>query len=164
MAAGTTAHDHHDFASSRPGLVPAASVDRRRVVGSPAAIDTAFTPERWQPARGNPRRCRSDAGVPAFEHRMPHPHAPETDVPRAAYALHSARTAIRGDRTADARLTRRERQVLHLVASGLTDREIGLCLCIGARTAEWHLGNVFNKLGLSSRAAAAAYAVRHGIA
>ncbi len=69
-----------------------------------------------------------------------------------------------GDPAPCHRLTRRERQVLQLVASGSTDRQIGDHLCIGARTAEWHLANVFIKLGLSTRAAAAAYAVRHGLA
>jgi DNA-binding CsgD family transcriptional regulator len=58
------------------------------------------------------------------------------------------------------RLTRRERDVLRLVADGCTDREVAAQLCIGARTVEWHLGNAFNKLGVSTRAAAVAAALR----
>jgi DNA-binding CsgD family transcriptional regulator len=61
-------------------------------------------------------------------------------------------------------LTRRERDVLRLVAEGLTDREIAGALFIGDRTVESHLGNVFAKLDLHSRSAAAVYAVRHGLA
>ncbi len=58
------------------------------------------------------------------------------------------------------RLTRRERDVLRLVADGGADREIAARLGIGVRTVEWHLGNAFNKLGVSSRAAAVAAALQ----
>ncbi|HEU0116618.1 MAG TPA: LuxR C-terminal-related transcriptional regulator [Thermomicrobiales bacterium] len=64
----------------------------------------------------------------------------------------------RGD--APLALSRREREVLRQVAAGRTDREIAAQLCIGARTVEWHLGNAFNKLGVSTRAAAVAAALR----
>jgi predicted ATPase/DNA-binding CsgD family transcriptional regulator len=57
-------------------------------------------------------------------------------------------------------LSPRERDVLRLVAEGCTDREIAAQLCIGARTVEWHLGNAFNKLGVSTRAAAVAAALK----
>ena len=60
-------------------------------------------------------------------------------------------------------LTRREREVLRLVAEGQTDRAIAAALSIGERTVEWHLTNAFNKLGVSTRAAAAAAALRRGL-
>ncbi len=60
-------------------------------------------------------------------------------------------------------LTRREREVLRLVAEGRTDREIAAALFIGERTVEWHLTNAFNKLGVGTRAAAAAAALRLGL-
>jgi non-specific serine/threonine protein kinase len=60
-------------------------------------------------------------------------------------------------------LTRRERDVLRLVAEGATDREIAAALFISDRTVEWHLANIFGKLGLKSRAAAAAYAAQRNL-
>ena len=60
-------------------------------------------------------------------------------------------------------LTPREREVLRLVAGGQTNREIGEALWIAARTVAWHLANLYAKLGVDSRAAAA-YATRHGLA
>jgi predicted ATPase/DNA-binding NarL/FixJ family response regulator len=65
---------------------------------------------------------------------------------------------------ADGCLTRREREVLRLVAAGRSDREIAAALSISPRTAEWHVTNVLSKLDLDSRVAAAAFAIRHGLA
>jgi non-specific serine/threonine protein kinase len=64
----------------------------------------------------------------------------------------------------DFRLTQRELQVAHLVSEGLTDREIAARLFIGRRTAEWHLKQIFNKLGFSSRAQVASWVAREGAA
>jgi DNA-binding CsgD family transcriptional regulator len=60
-------------------------------------------------------------------------------------------------------LTRREREVLALVAAGMTDPEIAEHLSIGRRTAESHVSAVLAKLGVETRSAAAASAVRHGL-
>jgi DNA-binding CsgD family transcriptional regulator len=54
--------------------------------------------------------------------------------------------------------------VLRLVAAGLTDREIAASLSIGPRTASDHVGHILHKLGVRSRADAAAFAVRHDLA
>lgn len=58
-------------------------------------------------------------------------------------------------------LTKREREVLGLLAEGLTNAQIAARLFISPRTAEHHLGRIFGKLGVQTRAEAAAYAVRH---
>lgn len=55
-------------------------------------------------------------------------------------------------------LTARECEVLRLVAAGKTNREIGATLVLSEHTIARHLQNIFAKLGLSSRAAATAYA------
>lgn len=60
-------------------------------------------------------------------------------------------------------LTNREREVLCLVASGHTDRKIAESLIISPRTVHRHMSNIFVKLDVTSRAAAAAYAVRRGL-
>jgi DNA-binding CsgD family transcriptional regulator len=61
------------------------------------------------------------------------------------------------------RLSARELEVLRLVAQGRTDREIAAALLISRRTATTHLTHILDKLGLDSRTAAAAHAVRHGL-
>jgi DNA-binding CsgD family transcriptional regulator len=65
-----------------------------------------------------------------------------------------ARRAIASD-SALALLTRREGEVLNWVARGKTNADIGAILGISARTAQKHLENVFVKLGVESRTAAA---------
>ena len=58
-------------------------------------------------------------------------------------------------------LTSRELEVLALVASGATNKAIGAELVISEKTVARHVSNIFVKLGLSSRAAATAYAYEH---
>ncbi|HVQ27500.1 MAG TPA: response regulator transcription factor, partial [Planctomycetota bacterium] len=58
-------------------------------------------------------------------------------------------------------LSRRELEVLRLVATGKTNRAIAAELFISERTVERHVSNLFVKLDLSSRAAATAYAYQH---
>ena len=54
-----------------------------------------------------------------------------------------------------AELSDRERQVLHQLAEGLTDREIADRLGISPRTVETHVGSILHKLGVKNRAQAA---------
>ncbi len=60
-------------------------------------------------------------------------------------------------------LTRREREVLVLVADGRSNRQIGEALHISDRTVARHLTNIFHKIGVASRTQAARYALDHGI-
>jgi DNA-binding NarL/FixJ family response regulator len=52
-------------------------------------------------------------------------------------------------------LSAREREVLHLLSEGMTDREIGSALAISPRTVESHVSSVLRKLGVRNRAEAA---------
>jgi ATP/maltotriose-dependent transcriptional regulator MalT len=61
-------------------------------------------------------------------------------------------------------LTGREVEVLQLVATGKTNRQVADALIISEKTVARHLSNIFVKLGVSSRAAATAYAYQHGLA
>ncbi|NUO55892.1 MAG: hypothetical protein HOV71_18960 [Hamadaea sp.] len=68
-------------------------------------------------------------------------------------------TALRADPAPSAHgLTPRELQVLRLVATGKTNSAIARELSLSEKTVERHLSNVFTKIGVSSRAAATAYA------
>ena len=60
-------------------------------------------------------------------------------------------------------LTPRELEVLRLVAAGETNQAIATELFISEKTAARHVSNIFAKLGLSTRAAATAYAYQHGL-
>jgi DNA-binding CsgD family transcriptional regulator len=61
-------------------------------------------------------------------------------------------------------LTTREAEVLRLVAAGHTDRQVAAALVLSEATVGRHLTHIFAKLGVTSRAAAAAAAVRAGLA
>lgn len=58
-------------------------------------------------------------------------------------------------------LTPRELEVLQLVAAGKTNKEIAAELFVSNKTVDRHLNNIFNKLDVSTRTAAAAYAYEH---
>ena len=60
-------------------------------------------------------------------------------------------------------VTAREREVLRLLAEGLTNRQIAERLVVSEHTVHRHVTNILRKLDLPSRTAAAAYAVRAGI-
>jgi DNA-binding NarL/FixJ family response regulator len=60
-------------------------------------------------------------------------------------------------------LSPRERDVLRLVAEGLSDADIAQRLVLSPHTVHRHVSNILRKLGLHSRAAAAAHAARAGI-
>jgi non-specific serine/threonine protein kinase len=60
-------------------------------------------------------------------------------------------------------LTPREAEVLRLLAEGRSGPEIAEALFVSRHTVANHVSNILGKLGVSTRAAAAAYAVRHGL-
>jgi len=61
-------------------------------------------------------------------------------------------------------LTDREREVLVLVAQGLSNQQIADSLVISERTARTHVSNILSKLGVASRTQAALLAIREGVA
>ena len=52
------------------------------------------------------------------------------------------------------RLTRREEQVLSLIASGMKNAEIATCMGLSVRTVHAHLANIYLKMGVTNRSAA----------
>jgi DNA-binding CsgD family transcriptional regulator len=61
-------------------------------------------------------------------------------------------------------LTPREVEVLGLVAQGLTNAQVAEALFLSPRTVHRHLNSIYHKLGVSSRTAAARFAIEHGLA
>ena len=60
-------------------------------------------------------------------------------------------------------LTAREAEVLRLLALGLTARQVAERLVISAKTADHHVQHIYTKVGVSTRGAAALFAIEHGI-
>jgi DNA-binding CsgD family transcriptional regulator len=61
-------------------------------------------------------------------------------------------------------LSRREAEVLRLVAAGLSNAEVAERLFLSPRTVDAHLRRIYPKLGVAGRAAAVRFAVDHGLA
>jgi DNA-binding NarL/FixJ family response regulator len=63
--------------------------------------------------------------------------------------------------TATGNLTKREKEVLRLVAQGLTDAQVGDALVISPRTVNAHLRSIYSKLNITSRHALTLFAIEH---
>lgn len=100
------------------------------------------------------RRGVADDGIIVFfgDHGQPTTSATET---------RSSPPGARPDPSALTRLTSREREVLMLVAQGMTARETAGVLGISPRTVEQHKGRILAKLGVPNQAAAVAAALGH---
>ncbi len=57
-------------------------------------------------------------------------------------------------------LSRREEQVLNLISTGASNREIAKALCIEEKTVKNHINNIYSKLGFSSRYEAIRWVLR----
>lgn len=133
---------------------------RLRELGPPARllaaanVWVALTSDRPHRARQSP--AEATVAVRAMS------QSGELD-PSAVDAVLAAAGAPRHRRTPPAALSPREAEVVRLVAIGRTNPEIGTLLGISPRTAQHHVMNVYQKLGLESRAGLALYAVEHGL-
>lgn len=83
-------------------------------------------------------------------------HAGGRYFPKAIMALVSARQTHE-------ELTGREREVLHLIVLGRSNKEIGMELGIAAATVKLHVGNLLEKLGALDRLQAATIAIKRGL-
>jgi len=99
--------------------------------------------------------AEAKAALDAFEHLQ----APrQADI--AAALMRELGAPVRSSTKTTGLLTKRETEVLDLLGHGLSNPEISDRLFISRKTVEHHVGRVLSKLGLRSRAEAAAYAAR----
>jgi DNA-binding CsgD family transcriptional regulator len=75
-----------------------------------------------------------------------------------------AEPAVPASQQSPGALSKREVEVLRLLATGMTNREIAGRLFISEKTVARHVSNIFDKLAVSSRAGATAWAYQHNLA
>ena len=85
------------------------------------------------------------------------------DGDAADAVLQAAGHRVRRRRERPAGLTAREVEVLRLVARGLSNREIADQLVISPKTAGTHVEHIYTKIGVSNRAQASLFAMKHGL-
>ena len=132
-----------------------ALVALRRAAEMWRALDAPYEIARTRVLVGDACRLLGDDDSAALEH----------DAARAIFERLGAKPDLsRLARPGAAHgLSRRELEVLRLVAAGMTNREIAAALVISEHTVARHVQNIFAKLGLSSRAAATAFAFEHDL-
>ena len=94
--------------------------------------------------------------------RRMRPEETRVEVERVLTLAKGSGSRTTSDRD-DARLTPREREVLQLLVEGRSNPEIAAALFVSPRTAETHVTHILAKLGVTTRAEAAAHAVRAGL-
>jgi len=118
----------------------------RRVASTRAGLGDAAFAHAWAEGRAMSLEQVVEYGLTPTEESQPQGELP----------YHKLRRTAEG-------LTSREREVVMLVACGLTNRGIAEQLVVTERTAETHVQNILNKLGFTSRAQIAAWAAEHGL-
>ncbi len=119
------------------------------------------------------RRLSDRYGAACVELLLAHAHEANGDAGESATHAQASASLFRvlglGEPGADARvlpggLTDRECEVLGQIVAGASNRDAARALSISEATVRRHLANVYRKLGVSSRTAAAAWAHQHGLA
>jgi DNA-binding NarL/FixJ family response regulator len=154
-----------DLVMPRMDGVRATAALRERYPDVEAVAMTSFTEvERVHAAleAGAAGYLLKDASAEAVASAIRAAHRGEVHLdPRVAKRLTDSLRASAPE--ALAALSPREREVLALVAQGLSNREIGRALFISERTARTHVSSILSKLGLASRTQAALWAIREGV-
>lgn len=158
---------YHRGATAAALTTPArllAAADAYHAMTEPRPHRPALTPELAADLLGQEARAgRLDADsvaavLDAAGHRAQHvvpPHVvPQHVAPEHVGPQHVARPAG---------LTEREAEVVGLLARGLQTKQIARLLGISAKTADRHIQNAYAKIGISTRAAAAVFAMQHGL-
>ena len=162
-------HDHRGVAQCQEALACVASEQAHyaaaaRLIGAAAALRArvaARPPDAEQARNSAVERALVRALGPQDADRLIHAGRtmPAQQATELAMTVASGAAPADPERPQQMSLTRRERQVAALVASGRTNRQIGRVLGISEKTAEVHLHHVMSKLDVRSRAEVAAWAV-----
>lgn len=154
---GAIAVQHHerlDGSGYPRGLKAAAMTAQGRIL---AAADAYQTMVEMRPHR--PARSREEAAVQLRAEVA----AGRIDGDAANALLRAAGHRVSPRREWPAGLTPREVEVLQLLVRGLTNKEIADNLIISRKTAGNHVEHIYGKIGVSNRARASLFAIKHGI-
>jgi DNA-binding NarL/FixJ family response regulator len=121
--------------------------DGRRPLQAMAVVDEALAAQRF--------------GRPADLGRVREAADTFDDLGMRRWAERARSLVDDAERRLPAGLTRREAEILQLLATGKTNREIADTLVLSVHTIERHLANCYRKIGARNRADATAFAVRH---
>jgi two-component system, NarL family, response regulator LiaR len=140
---------------------------RERASATRVIVLTSFGDERVLPAirAGAAGYLLKDVGPPELVQAIRSVHAGESLLDPALTATLMEQLARGGSRHDAAQsLTEREREVLGLIARGLSNKRIARELGVAEKTVKAHVSNILGKLDLSDRTQAALYAVKEGLA
>ena len=147
-------HERLDGSGYHRGAAAGALPPAARVLAAADAY-CAMTEPRAHRAALSPDQAAATLGREASAGRL--------DVTAVAAVLEVAgRPVPRMERPAG--LTEREAEVVGLLARGLQTKQVARALGISAKTADRHIQNAYAKIGVSTRAAAALFAMEHGLA
>ena len=153
LVEGASSHHERLDGSGYHRSLPAEALSFDARILAAADVFAALTADRpHRPA------CADEAAARALEAETEH----GLDVDAVACVLAAAgRREAPPPPTAPAELTDREVEVLRLIARGRSNREVAQRLFISPKTVGRHVENVYRKIGVSSRAAAAVFAMEH---
>lgn len=148
-------HERLDGSGYHRGAVARELPLPARILAAADAFHTMVEPRPHREARTRDQAARKlaeDAARGAFD----------VDVARAVVEAAGSESPT-VPRELPAGLTERELEVLRLVAGGLSNREVAEALVISRRTAEHHVQHIYDKIGVSTRAAASMFAMQHDL-
>jgi HD-GYP domain-containing protein (c-di-GMP phosphodiesterase class II) len=153
-ALAATHHERLDGSGYHRGSPAAALSPAARILAAADAYHAMTEPRPHRPA------LASDAAAGELSREV---RSGRLDGDAVACVLAAAGHRVRRRREWPAGLTAREVEVVRLLARGLTNREIAAELVISPRTAGHHVQHVYRKIGVSTRAAAALFAMQHDL-
>jgi HD-GYP domain-containing protein (c-di-GMP phosphodiesterase class II) len=146
-------HERLDGAGYHRGVPAAALSPLARLLAAADAYHAMTEPRPYREALP-PQRAADQLGLEASAGRL--------DADSVAAVVAAA--GFRAPSVArPAGLTEREAQVVALLARGLVTKQVGRALGISTKTADRHVQNAYAKIGVSTRAAAALFAMQHGL-
>jgi HD-GYP domain-containing protein (c-di-GMP phosphodiesterase class II) len=155
LASGATAHHERlDGSGYHRGAVAAALTPPARILAAADAYHAMTEPRPHRRAL-EPEQAAATLGQEVRAGRL----EPEAAAAVLAAAGHQAVPRI--ERPAG--LTDREAEVVGLLARGLQTKQVAHALGIAVKTADTHVQHAYRKIGVSTRAAAALFAMEHGL-
>ncbi len=160
---------------ARVAMATGQAAQSARVLGAVEAFDETMglvlPPEEQEQQDHTATVARVALGDAAFDAAVAEGRALTFDsvvaaglaVAHAAVASSEAGSTMPSPVAGPGALTRRELEVLRLLADGCTDRQIAAALFISPKTAGHHVARILAKLGVDSRTRAAAHALRRGL-